>query len=132
VFFEYGPMQPENGKDLLALPICRPIDAEHIELEFHHVELPHVRGIWIVQDGDRLFARLYGGFPEVGLQITPGSWFRWKGDELVVDEAVDPNTAEDERLALSHALGVLENLALGRAKLLRLGGSHYCIFLNRC
>lgn len=81
-----------------------------------------------MQDGERRYARLYGGHPEVGMMITPGSWFRWKNGKLIVDETADKSTAEDERLALCHALGVLGRLASGKAALLWSYRTRYAMF----
>jgi hypothetical protein len=130
VFFEYGPMQAIHGKDNFILIIGERMN-EHVDLQFHYVDLPHIRGIWIVQDGNRFYARLYGGSPDVGLQITSGSWFCWEDGDLSVSDTVDPNTAEDERLALVHALGVLSGLATGVYSLFRPKGQHYHWFIKR-
>jgi hypothetical protein len=107
IFLEYGPLQEIHAKTMMLLPVAHP-DGEWAEIRFYFVDVPQVRGVWVIQDRSRLYARLYGGHPRSGLLITPGSWFRWDGDELVVDETEAADVAENERIALWHAIGFLQ------------------------
>jgi hypothetical protein len=108
IFLEYGPLQEIYDKKVLLLPIVH-ADGEWAEIRVHIVDVPHVRGVWLLQDRSRFYARLYGGHPASGLTFTPGSWFRWEGEELTIDATAVAEVAEAERIALWHALGFLQN-----------------------